>query len=247
MNKASQDLQTFDSTFVVDEFGGSDRFTGVQFHFHTGSEHTVDGKRHDLEMHTVHLPKEVKGNIKYAAVGVFFSVNDHNAVLTPEQERVIDRFFESLNWNVTTSNPAVAEVPYGELMMMVDTDNRWVYKGSVTTPPCDTIVYWNVLRTVYPIKEKYFNQFKEQMKRGKLEQTGNYRNTVPIDLHDVHIITSEQQASSNPWVIIFLVGFLISLGFAIPLCISNKKLQASLETKETSRAEAYKEKDTDKA
>jgi hypothetical protein len=174
------------------------------------------------------LPKEVKGGIKYAAVGVFFSVKDFTAEVTPEQEKVIDRFFESLNWNVTSTNPSVAQVPYGELMMMVDTDNRWVYKGSVTTPPCDTIVYWNVLRTVYPIKEKYFNQFKEQMKRGKLEQTGNYRNTVPIDLHDVHIITSEQQASSNPWVIIFLVGFLISLGFAIPLCISNKNLQESL-------------------
>jgi hypothetical protein len=37
-------------------------------------------------------------------------------------------------------------------MMMVDTRNRWVYKGSVTTPPCATMVYWNVLTTVYPIK-----------------------------------------------------------------------------------------------
>ena len=110
--------------------------------------------------------------------------------------------------------------------MMVDTDNRWVYKGSVTTPPCDTIVYWNVLRTVYPIKEKYFNQFKEQMKRGKLEKTGNYRNTVPIDLHDVHIITTEMESSSNPWVIILLVGFILSLGLSIPLCVSNKSMQA---------------------
>jgi carbonic anhydrase len=37
-------------------------------------------------------------------------------------------------------------------MMMVDMDDRWVYRGSVTTPPCTTQVYWNVLRTIYPIK-----------------------------------------------------------------------------------------------
>lgn len=57
---------------------GPDRFTGVQFHFHHGSEHTIDGKRHDLEMHTVHTPNEERGQIKYAAVGIMFSVNDYN-------------------------------------------------------------------------------------------------------------------------------------------------------------------------
>jgi len=30
------------------------QFNALQFHFHTGSEHTIDGKRHDFEMHIVH-------------------------------------------------------------------------------------------------------------------------------------------------------------------------------------------------
>jgi hypothetical protein len=34
------------------------------------------------------------------------------------------------------SDPLVPLVSYGELMMMVDFENRWTYKGSVTTPPC---------------------------------------------------------------------------------------------------------------
>ena len=113
-------------------------------------------------------------------------------------------------------------------MMMVDTANRWVYKGSVTTPPCDTLVYWNVLRTVYPIKKKYLDMFQNQLKRGYLSETGNYRNTMPVRKHDIHIITSAEDGapkSSNPWVIILLVGLIVSLGFSVPLCITNKKLQ----------------------
>lgn len=53
------------------------------------------------------------------------------------------------------------EVPYGDLLMMVNTDDRWIYKGSVTTPPCAQSVYWNVLRTVYPIKKEHLDLFKK--------------------------------------------------------------------------------------
>ena len=63
--------------------GGSDTYTGVQFHFHAGSEHTVEGDRMDLEMHTVHLADDEerakKSNIKYAAVGIMFSVDNPTA------------------------------------------------------------------------------------------------------------------------------------------------------------------------
>ena len=28
---------------------------------------------------------------------------------------------------------------------MVDTNNRWAYKGSLTTPPCSKTIYFNIL------------------------------------------------------------------------------------------------------
>jgi carbonic anhydrase len=45
------------------------------------SEHTIDGKHRDLEMHIVHLgEKDYKGqhpgDVKYAAVGIMFSLED---------------------------------------------------------------------------------------------------------------------------------------------------------------------------
>ena len=77
-------MQTFHSNIARSRFRGNDRFTGVQFHFHHGSEHTIDGKRHDLEMHTVHLAKEVINDVKYAAMGIMFSVNDATISLSDE-------------------------------------------------------------------------------------------------------------------------------------------------------------------
>lgn len=72
---------------------------------------------------------------------------------------MIDTFFDSLKMAeaTTTKNidgntiTNIDMVTYGDLMQMVDSNNRWVYKGSVTTPPCGRFVYWNVLSTVYPI------------------------------------------------------------------------------------------------
>jgi len=106
----------------------------------------------DLEMHTVHYPTSVVNGFIASAVGIMFSVNDYTIDVTPAQEEIIDTFFEQMQWNTTDSSPYVDLVSYGDLMNMVDTDNRWVYKGSVTTPPCARDVYWNVLRTIYPIK-----------------------------------------------------------------------------------------------
>jgi carbonic anhydrase len=139
-------------------FNTGTAWEGMQFHLHAGSEHTIDGERYDLEMHTVHYPKkDADGNrptyeneFIASAMGLVFSVDKYTADLTFAQQQVVDNFFDSLKWSDTAS-PTVDMVTYGSLMELVDFENRWVYKGSVTTPPCATFVYWNVLSTIYPV------------------------------------------------------------------------------------------------
>jgi carbonic anhydrase len=51
---------------------------------HAGSEHTIDGVRHDLEMHTVHYPADgVVSSTNYiaSAMGLVFSVDKYTAEL----------------------------------------------------------------------------------------------------------------------------------------------------------------------
>lgn len=56
--------------------------------------------------------------------------------------------------------PEVDQVAFEALMNMLDFNNRYVYKGSQTVPPCETFVYQNVLTTVYPISSNHVANFK---------------------------------------------------------------------------------------
>lgn len=148
-------------------------------------------------MHTVHLAHEPElGDMKYAAMGIFFSVDNFNEEgLTTHMKNTIDAFFDSMKWEETTKNPIVNMVLYGEMMMMSDMKNRWVYKGSVTTPPCDTHVYWNVLKRVYPIKAKHLALFKSQLARAGegMETTGNFRKIQDLNLHNPQEVFEDEE------------------------------------------------------
>ena len=76
------------------------------------------------------------------------------------------------------TNPIVDFITYGDLMTLVDMRSRWMYKGSVTNPPCARFVLWNVLSNIYPIKKRFLDQFVNQEAKGedgKLAKLGNHR------------------------------------------------------------------------
>lgn len=208
-------------------YGASSLWSGVQFHFHHRSEHTVEGKHHDLEMHTVNYPteKNADGSNKNengfiaAAMGLMFSVNDYTREMEGWEQEILDNFFENLNWEDkitedTTDSHFVDLASYGDLMTMVDMNNRWTYRGSVTTPPCAQNVYWNVLRTVYPIKQETLNKFQMQLSRAKAPHTicalnedgstphhclpGNNREVMPLyPDHNPFIISSGEDLTNS--------------------------------------------------
>jgi len=90
-----------------------------------------------------------------------FSVDKHTAILTAAERMVIDNFFESLKWHEDTGPVVSNLVAYGDLINVVDFHNRWVYQGSVTTPPCAQKVFWNELSTIYPITQETLTNFKK--------------------------------------------------------------------------------------
>lgn len=96
-------------------------------------------------------------------------------------------------------------VAYGDLVNIVDFNNRWVYQGSVTTPPCAQKVFWNEISTIYPIKQSTLDNFKKQLDREYASDAGttnaslypdgqsavgNYRVIQKEDKHNVMYVSN---------------------------------------------------------
>lgn len=136
-------------------------FTPAQFHFHKGkgkyrttrkddgSEHTLNGKHFDLEMHIVNLNlnKETKDKFLAAVIGILFLGGDED-----HMENFADRFFAKLfNDEVVDFNE--------EFFKFLDMNKRFVYRGSLTTPPYSEPLLWNVLPDVVVISQKTLRYF----------------------------------------------------------------------------------------
>ena len=140
-------------------------------------------------MHVVHLANTTKNGIIASAMGVIFDVDEYDKSVTPEQVEIIDNFFKSLKLNLT--EPTTGKIPFGDLMEMLDTSNRWAYKGSLTTPPCSKTVFFNILNKVYPIKQEHLDLYKQQLEQAPdVKAKGNYRVIQPIDTQDPKLITN---------------------------------------------------------
>ncbi len=110
-------------------YQGSD-FELLQFHFHSPSEHILNGKQYPLEAHFVHSQEG-----KLLVVGVFFEEGQTNSSLEDIWSNAPDRL-QTVNLPVTID--AKQFLPRGE--------NYFNYHGSLTTPPCSKGVTWIVLK-----------------------------------------------------------------------------------------------------
>lgn len=106
-----------------------------------------------------------------ATVGIMFSVDNYDEI-SDEDAQVFYDFFDDLQLSV--DDPVVDRVRFGTMMNSVDFDNRWMYKGSRTVPPCNQYILWSVIKQVYPVRQRDIDQFMIKMEKVGAPD-GNYR------------------------------------------------------------------------
>ena len=101
-----------------------------QFHFHTPSEHALQGSFGPLEVHFVH--QAIDGEL--AVLGVLIDEGESNAAL----QQVLDAM---------PSEPGRVErdEPIDPRGFLPGSLEHYAYEGSLTTPPCTEGVRWHVL------------------------------------------------------------------------------------------------------
>lgn len=124
-------------TIQADQAGGGQLIVGgksydlLQFHFHAGSEYSIDGKSYPLEVHLVHASKS--GEL--AVVGVMFEQGAANTELA----------------NIWANMPAskgenvVSDKSINVTNLLPMSKKYYRFMGSLTTPPCSEGVNWHMM------------------------------------------------------------------------------------------------------
>lgn len=126
---------------------GGKAYSLAQAHFHSPSEHVVDGERFGLELHFVH--KTAEG--KLAVVGVLFREGAENPALRALFAKMPPKVGE-----------ASAVKVYFDPSAFMPADRAYFrYAGSLTTPPCSEGVEWRVIRAPLTASKVQIEAFRE--------------------------------------------------------------------------------------
>ncbi len=129
-------------------------YTGHEYylsniHFHTPSEHTVDGKHYPAEIHFVHI--DTAGNIM--VLGVFITDGMEN----PAIEQILDNVKEKEHTEV------LLKEKFDPNELLPESVFYWHYTGSLTTPPCTEGVQWYILKQPIEASSAQLNKLAELM------------------------------------------------------------------------------------
>lgn len=105
----------------------------LQFHFHSPSEHTINGEAAAMEIHFVH---QDPNSGALAVVGILLAGGDaENGAYAP--------IFDNLPSEI--GEPAAAGEALDLESLLPENLSYFTYQGSLTTPPCSEIVRWLLL------------------------------------------------------------------------------------------------------
>lgn len=118
----------------------------LQFHFHTPSEHTVEGRAAAMELHLVHSNEA--GEL--AVVGVMLEAGESNPA--------VDIIWAHIPKEEGTKQVENTMINAADLLP--DSTAYFGYTGSLTTPPCSEGVRWNILQEPIQVSEEQIDVFE---------------------------------------------------------------------------------------
>ncbi len=125
---------------------GGKTYNLLQMHFHTPSEHYIDGAPYPMEVHFVH--KAADGEL--AVVGAMMKIGAAN--------KVVQGIWQNIP--AAGETKTVESVTYSGTDLLPEGRDYYKYVGSLTTPPCSENVQWHVLKEPIEISEEQLVAFQ---------------------------------------------------------------------------------------
>jgi|SRR6185503_4624787 carbonic anhydrase len=121
----------------------------TQFHFHSPSEHTIEGDGRDMELHLVHT----SATGATAVVAVFLDRGAKSGALST--------IFDQLPNDINVHHEL--DAAFDVRAFLPDIVPNAQYIGSLTTPPCTEGVRWVVLLSPAAVSSEHLAQFHERI------------------------------------------------------------------------------------
>jgi carbonic anhydrase len=124
---------------------GGKTYTSKQFHFHTPSEHMIDGITYPMEMHIVNFLKDSNEtkNPQILVIGILFKMGRENAF--------IKEFLSAVPKEEGKDTLPAGAVRFEDLFLSIpakEDAGYYSYHGSLTTPPYSETVHWVVKKHI---------------------------------------------------------------------------------------------------
>ncbi|TYK25161.1 alpha carbonic anhydrase 7-like [Cucumis melo var. makuwa] len=130
---------------------GSIEINGTQYflkqtHWHSPSEHTINGKRYDLELHVVHQSSNPNAKYPLAVVSFLYEIGPPDSFLSKVSREIKELSHGKKNqMKLGSINPN--EIRRGGI-------NYYRYVGSLTVPPCTEGVIWSINKQIGTVSQE---------------------------------------------------------------------------------------------
>lgn len=135
-------------------------YTVAGFHFHFPSEHRVDGKLMDGEIHIVHQRQRATTTDGLAVVGIFIEAGNEEELPSADESLFHALHFGKLPAEGT--KVGVEDIDLSQLLHDQLDTGFYYYEGSLTTPPCSETVHWHLMKKSLKVSKTTISQFKKQ-------------------------------------------------------------------------------------
>ncbi len=125
---------------------GAERYELRQFHFHTPSEHALNGARSAMEVHFLHTHPSGR----FAAVGAFLTGGGNNAA-----------FEQIMRAAPAREGVANLQQPLDPTALVPAEGALYRYEGSLSTPPCSETVEWTIFGSPIAVAEADIAAFRK--------------------------------------------------------------------------------------
>ncbi|XP_073002742.1 alpha carbonic anhydrase 1, chloroplastic-like [Typha latifolia] len=162
-------------------------YTLKQMHWHSPSEHTINGERFAVELHLVH--KSDDGNI--SVVAILYKYGHPDPLLYQIKDKVAE-LTKEVGSGDEEAHVAIGAMHISALRRRVHKYFRYV--GSLTTPPCTENVIWNVVSKVREMSKKQAEALRAPLQQ---EYRRNSRPIQPLNGRTVELYDGSGSVGNN--------------------------------------------------